>query len=57
MKNENIKCNLEVECRDGTIQCKTICPVHFMEDRCCKFCLEINVCDKICGFIKINFKE
>jgi len=48
---EEVKCNLETISKDSIVQCRAICPVHFMEDRCCKHCMEINDCDKICGFM------
>jgi len=51
---EERKCNLETINKQGEIECRAICPVHFMTDKCCKYCEEINDCDKICGFVKIN---
>ena len=46
------KCNLEVINRDGSIICRAICAVHFMEDRCCRECNESLKCKKVCGFVR-----
>lgn len=46
------KCNLETINRSGEVLCRAICPVHYMEDRCCRYCLEINKCKKVCGFVR-----
>jgi len=46
------KCNLEIIKKDKSVECRAICPVHFMLDTCCAYCDEIDKCKKVCGFMR-----
>lgn len=49
---EESKCNLEVIKKDGTVECRAICPIHFMTDMCCAWCDEIVKCKRVCGYMR-----
>jgi hypothetical protein len=56
MEDKN-KCNLEVVCKDGSVECRAICLPKNPSMRCCKYCDEINSCNGICGFMKYRKGE
>ena len=46
------KCGLEVIKKDGTVECRAICLPHCPKLYCCRYCNEIKVCKKVCGFVR-----
>lgn len=46
------KCGLEIVCRDGKVECRSICLPYDPSKKCCNYCNELIECNSVCGVVR-----